>query len=324
MRFHWIAVTEECEPKSREAFAAQLRELSAGEPVCATVLRQRGFTDPNAIMNDLADVLTAVRDEICRPQIAQAVQAAGSLDVVLLARRRFELAVSSSPLDLPEWFPVSPGTTVSALVTDRTLQTAVSLSAPGVGSGELQHLLYRLDCTLLAKVRAGLNIDPQPVKSFLDQLWERTGGSPTFKQIVDDVEQKLASIKNPRDYRPSTGKNATLVGRLWREANNRSADGLVKLAKSLARTLQPQAADVTDYPETLLTVLARPTNRFPSTDVRWAYNVIVAVQGACQLVTAAAHADDYGRYSAWLLRSLSLDLRRSLDHAVEIVERRAS
>lgn len=52
--------------------------------------------------------------------------------------------------------------------------------------------------------------------------------------------------------------------------------------------------------------------------------MIVAIQGACQLITAAALADDYGRYSAWLLRSLSMDLRRSLDQAVEIVGRRAS
>lgn len=324
VRFHWIAVTEECEPNSREAFAAEVVRLAPDEPVCATVLRQPGFTDPNAIMNDLTDVLAEVRDDVCQPQLQRTVQTAGSLDVILLSRRRFKLSISSSPLQLPEWFPVVPGTIVNASVTDRTLRTGVSLSAPGLGTGELHRLLYELDCGLLAGVRAGLTADPQRVNTLLDRLWERTAGSPTFSEIVDGVGEKLASVTNPKDYRPSTVKNPTLVGQLWRVANAQSADRLVKVAESLARAIRPQAADATGYPETLLTVLARPTRRFPSADARWAYNVIVTVQSACQLVTAAAHADDYGQYSAWLLRSLSLELRRSLDHAVAVVGVRAA
>lgn len=322
VRFHWIAVTEKCEPSSREAFAAEVVRLASDEPVCATVLRQPGFTDPNAIMNDLADVLAEVQDDVCQPQLQRTVQSAGSLDVILLTRRHFELAISSSPLQLPEWFPVVPGTIVNASVTDRTLRVAVSLSAPGLGTGELRRLLYELDCGLLAKIQTGLTNDHRQVK-LLELLWEGTGGSATPSKIVKDVGGKLKTVKNPRDYRPSTMKNPTLVGRLWHVANGKSAD-VVKVAESLARTIRPQAADTTDYPETLLAVLARPTRRFPSAEARWAYNVIVTVQSACQLVAAAAHADDYGQYSAWLLRSLSLDLRRSLDHAVEVVSVRAA
>lgn len=324
VHFHWIAVTEECEPSSREAFAAELRRLASGEPVCATILRQPGFTDPNAVMNDLADVLAEVQDDVCQPQLQRTVQTAGSLDVILLSRRRFKLSISSSPLQLPEWFPVVPGTIVNASVTDRTLRTGVSLSAPGLGTGELHRLLYELDCGLLAGVRAGLTADPPRVNALLDRLWERPAGSPTFSEIVDGVAQELASIKNPKDYRPSTVKSPTLVGQLWRVANAQSADRLVKVAESLAQAIHLQPAEAADYPETLLTVLARPTRRFPNVGTRWAYNVIVTVQSACQLVTAAAHADDYGQYSAWLLRSLSLDLRRSLDHAVEVVGVRAA
>ena len=326
VRFHWIAVTEECEPSSREAFAAELMRLASNEPVCATVLRQPGFTDPNAIMNDLAGVLTEVQDDVCQPQFQRAVRTARSLDVILLSRRHFELSISSSPLQLPEWFPMVPGTIVNAAVTDLTLRVAVSLSAPGLRTGELRRLLYDLDCELLAKVQTCLTVDDRRVKSLLELLWERPAGSSNFSEITDGVAHKLASIKNPRSYRPSRAKakERTLVGQLWRAANARSAYCLVDVAESLARAIRPQTAQATDYPETLLTVLARPPRPFPNVGTRWAYNVIVTVQSACQLVTAAAHADDYGQYSAWLLRSLSLDLRRSLDHAVEVVGVRAA
>lgn len=50
---------------------------------------------------------------------------------------------------------------------------------------------------------------------------------------------------------------------------------------------------------------------------RWAFELIVTVRGACQLVTAAAHADEYPRFGAQLLQSTSHDLRSFLDGAVK-------
>ena len=49
--------------------------------------------------------------------------------------------------------------------------------------------------------------------------------------------------------------------------------------------------------------------------VQWAFGLIVTVRGACQLVTAAAHADEYPRFGAQLLQSTSRDLRSFLDGA---------
>ena len=43
----------------------------------------------------------------------------------------------------------------------------------------------------------------------------------------------------------------------------------------------------------------------------------MTVRGACQLVTAAAHADEYPRFGAQLLQSTSHDLRSFLDGAVK-------
>jgi len=40
--------------------------------------------------------------------------------------------------------------------------------------------------------------------------------------------------------------------------------------------------------------------------------MIVTVATGCQLITAAAHSDDYPPYPSALLTSTSLDIRRSL------------
>lgn len=107
-------------------------------------------------MNDLVAVLEGCRAEILDPRLQRLVQSTGLLDVVLVSRRSFDLAITSSPLQLPEWFPVSPGRVVTASVTDLTLQATVPLSASETGAGEICRLLFELDRALLARIRGTL------------------------------------------------------------------------------------------------------------------------------------------------------------------------
>lgn len=314
VRFYWVTVTRQTEPSGRGEFAAAMRGLTSEEAVCSVALRAERFTHPDTVMNDLADTLEEVKDEILAWPLRGLVEAAGSLDVVIVSRMSFELAVTTSPLYLPEWFPVSPGRLVDASVTDLTLRVAVPLSQ--VGTGELCRLLFELDRALLKRIKAGMDANPRSTREFLDECRGTTKRTDSYGQLLIDIEEKLHIVKNPADYRPST-TSPTLVNQIWRMANTRSANDLVKVAESLARAAPMVAVNPDDSPEALLTVLGGPNSqRFPSRESRRAYNVITSARGACRLITAAAHADEYGRYPAWLLRSLSLDLRRSIDEAV--------
>ena len=316
VRFYWVTVTRQTEPSSRGEFAAAMRRLTSEEAVCLVALRAERFTHPDTIMNDLADTLAEVKDDVLASPLRGLIEKVRSLDVVVVSRMSFELAVTTSPLHLPEWFPVSPGRLVNASVTDLTLRVAVPLSQ--VGTGELGRLLFELDWALLKRIRAGLDANPRSTRDFLDECRGGAKGTTSYGQLIDATEEKLGVVKNPADYRPSTTSlPLTLVSQIWRMANTKSTNDLVKVAESLARAAPMAAANLDDSREALLTVLGGPSNRrFQSRESRRAYNVIMSVQAACRLITAAAHADEYGRYPAWLLRSLSLDLRRSLDDAV--------
>ena len=72
--------------------------------------------------------------------------------------------------------------------------------------------------------------------------------------------------------------------------------------------------------ESIFAVLHRPTTPIGDPAVRWALDVIVTVLAACQLTTAAAHADEYSRYPVRLVGSLSRDLRRALDGFIKVLE----
>ena len=290
-------------------------QLTSAEAVCSIALRAERFKHPDTVMDDLAKTLGEVKSEVLAPELRERVEEIGSLDVVVVSRTSFELAVNTSPLNLPEWFPVSPGQVVNASVTDLTLRVAVPLSQ--VGTGELCRLLFQLDRELLRQIQGGLDASRHSVGAFLDECRGEKKGAPSYEKLLSVAEEKLGDVRNPRDYRPSTAEHRTLVGHIWRIANRKSAYDLAETAKNLARAVRMESAKLDGSREALLTALARP--KLPSIEARWAFNVIMSVQGACRLITAAAHADRYGRYPTWLLRSLSLDLRMSLDDAVRLL-----
>ena len=293
-----------------------VRRLTSAEAVCSIPLRAERFTHPDTVMDDLARTLEEIKDDLLASELKARVEKAGSLEVVVVSRTSFELAINTSPLHLPEWFPVSPGQVVDASVTDLTLRVAVPLSQ--VDTGELCRLLYELDWGLLRRIKVGLDRDRYSVATFLDECRGETKGTASYEKLLGVAEEKLGDVQNPRHYRPSAAEHRTLVGHIWRVANRKSAYELAETAESLARAVRMDSARPEDSREALLTALARP-NKLSSIEARWAFNVIMSVQGACRLITAAAHADRYGRYPTWLLRSLSLDLRESLDDAVRLL-----
>jgi hypothetical protein len=85
---------------------------------------------------------------------------------------------------------------------------------------------------------------------------------------------------------------------------------LMKAAGSLRRALAlPSDRGCSD---SLLAVLFRSTNPSNDADIRATHGFLVCLYAASQLVTAAAHADDYPAYPEHLLISMSLEMRRYL------------
>ena len=202
------------------------------------------------------------------------------------------------------------------MITDLTWSTHVSLSAEELHVGELGNLLFELDRELARNLRASLERDHRLVNSLHDALRLTSDGKVPFAELLDNADAALDRVTSPRDYRPSTVRNLTLAGRLWRLANTTPADGLGKVAKRVVNALDLSAAEVSVQHESIVTVLGRPSSPIEDPVRRWGFNLIVTIRAACQLITAAAHADEYAEYPMSLARSISRDVRVSLDESV--------
>ena len=317
LRFYWVDVRG-----NRGEFECELRELGGNLPFCPIIVRWGGFVDPHAVAGDLLRVIEEARTQLLQRDLTERIRAANRLDLVLIARRELELDSSSSPLVLPSWFPVSPGTVVTATIMDLTWSTYVSLRAEEVRVGEIGRLLFELDRELVSHLRASYEQDHRLVNSLHDVLRTKDDASISFPDLLSSAEASLDRVTNPRFYRPRTSRNPTLVGRLWRLANTTHADGLRREAKRTVGALRlAPPTPPPDINESLMAVLSRPSSPIKDPFDRWGFNLIVTIRAACQLITAEAHADEYEAYPLPLVRSVSQDIRTSLDEAIRTLER---
>lgn len=298
----------------RDDIARDLKRRRGGLALVPHVLRKGGFADPNTLMNDVSDVLDRVRSDI--QSLSEVAREREGVDLVVVSRKELSLADTSSPLVLPDWFPLKAGQTAPVRIEDLTWTAAVALSDEALGLDDLRRILYEIDSALLARLRAVRRSDRRRTQSLWDLSLERTADGGVDEAFVDEELERIAAtlekIQNPTGYRPSASKNPTVVGRLWAHANKTAPDGLLRMAKALAKGLAIEDVGADD---SLVAVLNRPANRIHDAGVRWSFSLLVTLRSACQLATAAAHADDYPRFSAVLLRSLSENLRRFLDSA---------
>lgn len=292
-----------------DALAAEL----SNEPVVVLHVRDVRFDNPNALLDDLVALIERNR-ETCEDAIVR-----GSADrcgVVLLARSELNLPHVSSPVQLPEWFPVAGGRVVSTRIVDVTWIATAPLNCAEACIPDLCTALYRVESALIKRLGICHDRDKGTTNSLLDRI--RSDESEGFAVILDSARLAVGAVANPQAYRPSLKTADGFLARLWRCAQTQNPDSLYRVAKALTAALH--LPEKTTWPtETLATVLRRPTNRIDHANRRFAFNLIATIAAGCQLTTAAAHSDDYPALPVALIRATSYDLRRALDEAEALV-----
>ncbi len=302
---YWMRVAGD-----REAYRWELVSRLRGLPFLVVVLRDDKFQNPNAFLNDFIAILDDNREACVR------LDSRDRCGVVLLSRTELSVPQVSSPVSLPGWFPVRPGQTLSVRIEDLTWVADASLNASEAAVAPICELLLELEDSLDARVTTVLQRDRRLVNAFLDFV--RRDDTEKIDDILLEARLYCAAVTTPSAFRPSLRQNC-LVTRIWAGVHSRKTEDIVKPSKAVASALQLDGAIDMDWHESIVAVMRRPTGPLPQGPERFSRNLIVSIAMASQLVTSAAHSDDYGRYPIELLRSLSFDLRRSLGDADSII-----
>lgn len=288
----------------RETYAARVRAALDGRSIAVVVLREALFENVNAVMSDIVRLIESNR-ETC---MASWPEDADRVSVLILARTPLQVPQVSSPVRLPDWVPCSDGRQTLAVIRDLTFSVDVPLSADELAAGGISEALYDLDATIMARITD----TARSQRALTNDFWARIRRNPQedLERFLADAQIAHRQVQAPASFRPSVREARSPISRLWKQSIGGNGE-VVKAAAELEQCLALPDSVATPA-ESILTVIRRPTARFTSSGHKFAYDLLVTTGGACQLVTSAAHADNYARYPTVLLASLSRDLRRSL------------
>ncbi len=311
IRLFWIRQSEGL----RDEFAASLLAEIDNEVVVALVLRSDTFRNPNAV---LADVMTLFDlNRVTLESLAGTSKA--RLTVLIVAKEEFRLMQASSPITLPDWFPICPASETHFYITDLGQSAEVEpLNCPEARLEHVAQLIYHLEFAIVHKLKAVHAVDHERVNRFLTALSPSSPPVHDAQPLLDLFEKHLQAINDERAYRPNAAdKSKFLAARILKLALNSSPKELGAHAEKLAECLD--GSDSYELKQTFFAIMWRPANKMPLAATNW-NAVLVAFYQGYQLMNASAHAGEFPAYPIVLQHSSSVNLRRALAAAKDFVD----
>lgn len=299
---------------SRDELAAQLSAEIDGEAILPLVLRVVGFKDANAVLSDVLALF-----EANRPLLESlSHHCYERLTVLVLSKEDFRLVNASSPITLPDWFPICPASDTYFSVIDLGQAAEVKpLNCIEVRLDHVAQLLFELEETLIQKLHEVYEADPARVGRFVDALQPAGEKGRDAQTSLDVFKAHISSVGDARAYRPNAAdKSKFLAARMLKLVLSNSPKQVSTAAEELGKSLV--GSDAIELKPTFFAVMWRPANKTPIGTTNW-HAILVAFFQAYQLMNANAHAGDFPSYAVALQYSTSLNLRQFLGDTKDFV-----
>lgn len=302
---YWMAVSGD-----RESYAERLRNSIRDYPIAVFIVRDISFSNPNAIAADVVNLINTNREN--SREVFAGTRGQRHLGIVMLGRMPLSVAQASSPVTLPDWFPIRPGESVDILVEDLTWVVDAPLNCEEARVDDICVALYDLEGALINRLTIAHQARHNAGNALMEHI--RQTSDEKYVELLQQFTETHGRVSVASAFRPSLRAAKSLISRIWGIVQKRNPDGLHKPSAALAEALGLERNIAPGW-ESIVSVLNRQSNADVSPSQRFARGVLITVGASCQYITAAAHADAYGRYPVPLLISFSYDLRKSLREA---------
>jgi hypothetical protein len=295
---------------SRSVLAEAIRGRRFPTPVVPIVLRKQAFADPNSVLSDIVELMDDYQQEIIGAFALESVRTCCIL--ALLTKAPLRIPQVGSPVTLPGWFPIRAGQTLDVHVQDVTWEAASCLNNPALRIDDIRAALVELEDALLNRLTTVALSDHKRTNSLLQLFRAADKDVDTYQSVLDLARASRSELTRSDGFRPTLRKQKFIVSRLAAIALSTAPSKCDSVSEALVVALDLPEGITLPY-ESILAVLQRPQPFSAAMSRRFARALLAAVGFAYQLVTAAAHADDYDDYPVVVLRALGGDLCRSLE-----------
>lgn len=312
IRMFWVRYAE----GSRDEIAAQLWTWVDKEAVVPMVLRTASFKDANAVLADAMELFEANRVRI-EPLAADAPEL---MTFLILSKEEFRLVNASSPIELPDWFPVLPASSTFFSVNDLGQSAEIKpLNFPEARMDHIGEMLFQLESAICDKLTEIYASDAGRIALCVDALQPNTPKCVDAQDSLQLFSAHLAAAAgDPRAYRPNAAATSKfLAARILKLVLGHSPKQLAATAEELSRNLHGSGAIA--LKPTFFAVMWRPANKMSVEATNW-HAILVAFFQTYQLMNAHAHAGEFPAYAVALQYANSLNLRQFLRDAKDFVE----
>lgn len=302
---YWLKVAGD-----RSEYAAELQPLLQSHSMGVLIVRNNGFTNANALMLDLLELLEQNRAAFLEVVAHQPVDS-GRIGIVLLARAELGMGQAYSPVTWPEWVPRVGNREVTCFITDVTRRIAVPLDAEEVDGARVHNALFAVEEALVRRLIEVHGWTQSDQQSFFHRV--RRPSDAGWSGFLAECKKGAASVRNPRSYRPDRRRGKSVVSRLWELSVETPPGRLSALQPELAAALGiTNEQQLPDSSQALLAVLTRRPEDSNGRIDCFCRNLISTVSTACQFITCCAHAHEYPQFPINLLSAFVDDLYSSL------------
>jgi hypothetical protein len=280
--------------------------------ILPVILRSALFISSNALMADLAKLISQHEDAF---QALKEIQFT-KLTIVIVSNDRLSLPQASSPVCLPQWFPILGGREVIVRISD-VFDTAELEPLNGESSRieQLASSLFDIESALVSRLEAMVKLDDRAIRSLIDTL-NKDEPAASVPTALAMYKLHLSDVKVPRAYRPGAKSKKSLLSKLIYQVIKSSPDGAAAFSKKLACALgYSQSIQIKP---SLFAVMLRPSVSLTVAETNCHFGILAFYQ-AYQLMNAAAHAGEYPSYPASLVLANAKDLARFLSDFLKVI-----
>lgn len=299
---YWLSIIGD-----RKEYTERLQPLLAGRGLGVLIVRGNGFTNANALMVDLVQLLEQNKAPLLTALASRSADAE-RIGIVLLSHRELAMGQAYSPITWPSWVPGAGNRETTCFITDVSRRIEVPLNGSEIDVAQINGALFAVEQALVRRLLEVHHRSPSVQQAFFQRI--RRSSDTSWVSLLAGAKQEQRSVRSSQSYRPGA---KSIVRRVWDLSVDTSPARLAvaqpELAVALGITddlLSP------DRWEGLLTVLARPRRTPPSAAQRFCRSILTAVPAACQFVTCSAHADRYHSFPVNLLIAVVDDLYKAL------------
>ena len=305
---------------SRSELVSELTSLTDGFPILVAVVTKGRFTDPDGVFDDLNATILE-NEEWFTSNRRELIVRDEKFTIVLVSKRALGVPQLSSPVELPDWFPLWPSRLLTANIKNANSGITLSLASPDISEIAINTAMYELEKALSERLESVMKASPAAVSNLEVAIANHKDAPASIASLVATSKAAMPS-RSAGEFRPGGGLGSDFVvsqlARLWRDCPPKDREAL---AASAAQALGLDTTTAVDLQFSLMSLLSRGRENLADTPtgIIFCRNLMGLVSDAVQLINARHHADEFPEFPATLTISFATQLAISCRRTAQTI-----